>query len=93
MKKLFKKLKQLEASISLKQNEFRELATSNYYKLISNSNEKAADRREVLEEIKNLQKLKFTVLENLGREIHLAKISTSNAERQINLNQLQYETT
>lgn len=85
MKKLFKKLKNIEKEIEAKQNEIFNIVDSKYYVLMKAWSEQERDLRQARTEMRVLYSRKQAILENLSIAINLEQSSISNKLRQLTL--------
>lgn len=85
MKKLYKKIKDLEKSILEKRVELAQIDTLPYYNEIGNESERERDRAEVMNELKDLYSTLGATLDSMKIEINLKKNDMSTAERKLSL--------
>ena len=82
MKKIYKKLQKVKQQIADKKAELKNIGEIIYYQTIG-AKEKARDEFEVRNEISDLLKLEFTLLENLQRCCEFSKAENSTESRSL----------
>lgn len=82
MKKIYKKLKEVRKLIADKKSELNNISDLHYYQTIGRS-EKARDEFQVRNDISDLLKIEFTLLENLQRCCEFAKAENSTESRSL----------
>lgn len=82
MKKIYKKLKKVRKQIAEKKLELNQISDLHYYHTIGKS-EKARDELQVRNEISDLLKLEFTLLENIQRQCEFSKAENSTETRSL----------
>lgn len=82
MKKIYKKLKEVRKQIADKKSELNNISDLHYYQTIGKS-EKARDEFQVRNEISDLLKTEFRLLENLQRCCEFSKAENSTESRNL----------
>jgi hypothetical protein len=82
MKKIYKKLKLVRKQIADKKAELKNIGEIIYYETIGKG-EKVRDEFQVRNEISDLLKIEFTLLENLQRQCEFAKANNSTESRSL----------
>lgn len=85
MKKIYKKLQNVKKQILAKKAELKNIGEITYYQTIG-KHEKERDEFQVRNEISELLKLEFTLLENLQRCCEFSKAENSTQSRSLILN-------
>ncbi len=87
MKKILKKLRAIDVSIKDKKSELRNAKDplNAYYDKIASDVERQRDIKEIQFELKDLLKTRFSILENLQKQINKEKFNISNQERKLSL--------